>query len=139
MWVSVTDGGPTITQRVQADIDPMSLKGWSSVTRGGQYSDIGKVSACTLRQQVIEPKDDLVTVDIKNVFHHISDHRNHLITLITKTIDTTSISYQPLWLCSWRRDISSFLFTKTGISQFIKENDINRRKTNMDAKNSKAR
>ena len=32
-------------------------------------------------------------------------------TLITKTIDTTSISYQPLWLCSWRGDISSFLFT----------------------------
>ena len=102
-------------------------------------TDIGTVSACTRRQQVIKPKDDLVTVDIKNVFHPISDHRNHLITLITKTIDTTSISYQPLWLCSWRRDISSFLFTKTGISQFIKENDINRRKTNMDAKNSKAR
>ena len=39
-------------------------------------------------------------------------HRSHLITLITKAIDTTSISYQPLWLCCWRGDIFSFLFTK---------------------------
>ena len=39
-------------------------------------------------------------------------HRSYLITLITKAIDTTSISYQPLWLCCWRGDISSFLFTK---------------------------
>ena len=38
-------------------------------------------------------------------------HRSHLLTLITKAIDTTSISYQPLWLCCWRGDISSFLQT----------------------------
>ena len=39
-------------------------------------------------------------------------HRSHLLTFITKAIDTTYISYQPLWLCCWRGDISSFLFTK---------------------------
>ena len=39
-------------------------------------------------------------------------HRSHLITLNTKSIDTTSISYQPLWLSCWRGDISSFLSTK---------------------------
>ena len=31
-----------------------------------------------------------------------------LIKLITKAIDTTYISYQPLWLCCWRGDISIF-------------------------------
>ena len=67
--------------------------------------------------QIIEPKDNLVTVDIKNVFttskYIVSTvHRSHLIALITKAIDTTSISCQPLWLCCWRGDISSFLFTK---------------------------
>ena len=68
--------------------------------------------------QLIEPKDDLVTVDhlpvvrvaslagedavdnIKNGFHHIKIHslylstvqRSYLVTLITKAIDTTSNS-----------------------------------------------
>ena len=40
-------------------------------------------------------------------------HRSHLITLITKAIDTTSISYQPLWLCCWRGDISVVCPQKT--------------------------
>ena len=39
-------------------------------------------------------------------------HRSHSKALITKAIDSTSISYQPLWLCCWRGDISSFLFTR---------------------------
>ena len=39
-------------------------------------------------------------------------HRSHLNSSITKTIHTTYISYQPVWLCCWRGDISSFLFTK---------------------------
>ena len=61
--------------------------------------------------------DDLVTVDIKNGFHtskylFSTVHWSHLITLITKTFDTTSISYQPLWLCCWRRYISSFFVYK---------------------------
>ena len=38
--------------------------------------------------------------------------RRHLITLITKAIDTTSISYQPLWLCCWRGNISIFCAQK---------------------------
>ena len=33
-------------------------------------------------------------------------HMSHLITLITKAMDTTSISYQSLWLCSWKGDES---------------------------------
>ena len=46
--------------------------------------------------QLIKPKDDLVTVDIKKEFNHIfTVHRSHLITLITKAINTTTISYQP--------------------------------------------
>ena len=32
--------------------------------------------------------------------------------LITKAIDTTTLSYQPLWLCCWRGDISSFVVYK---------------------------
>ena len=55
-------------------------------------------------------------VDIKTGFHHIKIHslylstvqRSYLVTLITKAIDTTSNSYQPLWLRCWRGDISSF-------------------------------
>ena len=48
--------------------------------------------------QLIKPKDDLVTVDIKTgsttAKYLVSTvHRSHLITLITKAIDTTSISY----------------------------------------------
>ena len=39
-------------------------------------------------------------------------HRSHLITITTKAIATKSISYQPLWLCCWRRDISSFFVYK---------------------------
>ena len=67
--------------------------------------------------QLIEPKDDLVTVDIKNGFttskYMVSTvHRSHLITIITKAFNTTSISYQPLWLCCLSGYISSFLFTK---------------------------
>ena len=95
--------------------------------------------------QLIEPKDDLVTldhipgsksshsevskvanlageddVDIKNGFHHIKIHSLYLstvqksnsVTLITKAIDTTSNSYQPLWLRCWRGDISSFFYKK---------------------------
>ena len=47
--------------------------------------------------QLIEPNDDLFTVDIKNGFHHIkihisTFHRSHLLTLITKAIVTTCIS-----------------------------------------------
>ena len=37
---------------------------------------------------------------------------SHLITLLTKAIDNTSISYQPLWLCCWRGEISSFFVYK---------------------------
>ena len=37
---------------------------------------------------------------------------SYLVTLITKAIDTTSNSYQPLWLRCWKGDIFSF-FTKT--------------------------
>ena len=56
----------------------------------------------------------LLTKRINSAKYIVSTvHRSHLITLITKAIDTTSFSYQPLWLCCWRRDISSFLFTKT--------------------------
>ena len=49
--------------------------------------------------QLIEPKNDLVTVDTKTgsiTSNYIVSnvHRSHLITLITKAIDTTSISYQ---------------------------------------------
>ena len=65
--------------------------------------------------QLIEPKDDLVTVDIKSTtskYIGSTVHRSHLITIITKAIDTTSISDQHLWLCCWRGDISSFLLTK---------------------------
>ena len=59
-------------------------------------------------------------VDIKNGFHHIKIHslylstvqRSFLVTLITKAIDTTSNSYQPLWLRCWRGDISSFFLHK---------------------------
>ena len=58
-------------------------------------------------------------VDIKKGFHHIKIHRlylstvqrSHLVTLITKAIDTTYNSYQPLWLRCWRGDITTF-FTK---------------------------
>ena len=68
--------------------------------------------------KLIEPTDDLVTVDIKNGFHHIkyivsTVHRSHLITLITKAIDTTSVSYEPLGLCCWKGDISIFCLQKT--------------------------
>ena len=60
-------------------------------------------------------------VDIKKGFHHIKIHslylstvqRSHLVTLITKAIDTTSNSYQPLWLRCWRGDISSSFLQKT--------------------------
>ena len=52
--------------------------------------------------QLIEPKDNLITVDVKNGLHQINIyiatiHRSHLITIITKTIDTISNSYQPIW------------------------------------------
>ena len=67
--------------------------------------------------QLIEPTDDFFTVDIKNGFHHIKIHivycqQEPLNKIITTTIDTTSISYQPFWLCCRRGDIPSFLFTK---------------------------
>ena len=60
-------------------------------------------------------------VDIKNGFHHIKIHslylstvqRSYLVTIITKTIDTTSNSYQPLWLCCWRGHISSLFYKIT--------------------------
>ena len=101
--------------------------------------------------QLIESKDDLVTVDhltgrkswhsevsevanlagedavdIKNGFHHIKIHshylstvqRSYLLTLITKAIDTTSNSYQPLWLRCWRGEISSFFTKKLDSSSF---------------------
>ena len=101
---------------------------------------------CTSVAQLIEPKDDLVTVDhlpgsksghsevsgvanlagedavdIKNGFHHIKIHslylstvqRSHLVTIIAKAIDTTSNSYQHLWLRCWKGDISSFFYKKT--------------------------
>ena len=59
-------------------------------------------------------------VDIKNRFHHIKIHSlylstiqsNYLVTLITQAIDTTSNSYQPLWLRCWRGDIFIFLCKK---------------------------
>ena len=71
--------------------------------------------------QLIEHTGDLVTVDIKNGFHHIKIHslycrheslnnikyKSHLYKN-TKAIDTISISYQPLWYCCWRGDITSF-------------------------------
>ena len=49
--------------------------------------------------QMIEPTDDLVTSNIKKTgsttYKYIVStvHRSHLITLITKAIDITSISY----------------------------------------------
>ena len=60
--------------------------------------------------QLIEDKDDLVTGDIKtgsttSKYIVPTVHRKHLITLVAKAIDTTSISYQPLWLCSWRETL----------------------------------
>ena len=59
------------------------------------------------------------SVDIKNGFHHIKIHslylstvqRSYLVTLITKAINTTSNSYQPLWLRCWRETYPVF-FTK---------------------------
>ena len=46
-------------------------------------------------------------------------NRSHSITLITKVIDTTSITYQPLWLCCWRGDISSiFVHNKLDHSSY---------------------
>ena len=46
-----------------------------------------------------EPKEDLATVHIKtgsttSKYIVSTDHRSYLITLITKAIDTTSISYK---------------------------------------------
>ena len=55
--------------------------------------------------QLIESKDDSITVDIKNGFHHIKIH-----LYCPKEPFNNIISYQPLWLCCWRRDIFSFLF-----------------------------
>ena len=67
--------------------------------------------------KLIDPKDNLVTVDIKtgsttSKYIVSTVHRSHLITLITKFIDTTSISYQHLWLCCRRGDFSSFFYKK---------------------------
>ena len=65
---------------------------------------------------LIEPEDNLVTVDIKkrvpphqNTVSYV--HRSHLITSITKAIDKASINLYG-YKCCWRGDISSFLFTK---------------------------
>ena len=60
-------------------------------------------------------------VDIKNGFHHIKMHSlylstlqmSYLVTLISKAFDTTSNSYQPLWLRCWKGDIPSFSYKKT--------------------------
>ena len=57
-------------------------------------------------------------VAMKNEFHHIKIHSlylstvqgSYLVTLIAKAIDTTSNSYQALWLRCWRGDISSFFY-----------------------------
>ena len=101
--------------------------------------------------QLIEPENDLVTVDhlpgskswhsevsgvanlvgedavdIKNGFHHIKIHslylstvqRSYLVTLITKAIDTTSNSYQPLWLRCWRH-IQVFFTKKLDSSSLL--------------------
>ena len=73
-------------------------------------SDVKQLFTITTAQ-LSEPKDDLFTVSTSKYIMS-TVHRSHLITLITKAIDTTSISYEPLWLCCWRRYISSFLFTK---------------------------
>ena len=42
-------------------------------------------------------------------------HRSHILPLITKAIDTTSISYQPLWLCCW----SIFVHKKLDPSSYV--------------------
>ena len=50
----------------------------------------------------------------------ITVHKSHLITSITKAIDTTtSISYQPLWLCCWRGDISCFFVYKKTVTLLV--------------------
>ena len=72
--------------------------------------------------QLIEPKDDLVIVDIKNGFHHSKIFycpQEPLITLITKAIDTTSISYQPLRLCCRRGDISIFFCLQKTVTLLV--------------------
>ena len=60
---------------------------------------------------------DLVTLDIKSGFHHIKIRslfcpQEQFNNINCIGLDTTSISSQPLWLCCWSGDISSFLFTK---------------------------
>ena len=47
-------------------------------------------------------------------------HRSHSLPLITKAVDTTSTGYQTLWLCCWRRDISSFFAYKKLVSSSLK-------------------
>ena len=74
--------------------------------------------------QLIEPKDDLVTLDhlpgskswhseASGVANLAGENVVDIKTVITKAIDTTSISYQLLWLRCWRGDISSFYYKKT--------------------------
>ena len=85
-WASVADCGPALNQH------------WVNVVLAGS------VDKC------LAPKRNNKFRLIHSLVSTV--HKSHLITLITKAIDTTSISYQPLWLCCWRGDISSFLFTK---------------------------
>ena len=97
--------------------------------------------------QLIEPADDLVTVDhfpgskpppppsppqrglrssepcggrccrykswVPPHLYLSTVQRSYLVTLITKAIDTTSISHKTLWLRCWRGDISIFFYKKT--------------------------
>ena len=78
---------------------------------GGQTRDVDPMSGfCwpTVYDKCFVPKR-------KNKFrlkHSLYCPQVPFININYKSIDTTSISYQPLWLCCWRGDISSFLFTK---------------------------
>ena len=133
-WASVADLGPELDQHLfNVSCLLGVLTGHICVLHITGCEDIKTVA------QLIEPKDDLVTVDhlpgskswhseasgvanlagedVENGFHHIKIHslylsavqRSHLVTLITKAIDTTSNSYQPLWLHCWRETYPVFL------------------------------
>ena len=111
-WASAADGGPELDQHWSTS--RVCWECWQATFCFAHRlcEDIKTVA------QLIEPKDDLVTVDIKtgsttSKYIVSTVHRSHLITLITKAIDTTSISYQSLWLCCWGETSSVFCLQKT--------------------------
>ena len=91
-------------------VEPVLVRCWASVSDDGPalvHHWVNIVfSGCVDKCFVPKRNNKFRLIHISTV------HRNNLITLITKAIDTTSMSYQPLWLCYWRGDISIFLFTK---------------------------